>query len=84
MRYRVQLIPISGGGWNLQDGNDSREAVGSVKTLDGNKGFYYNAASRVYLTATDMRPELTGSGDATLMALRARWMHLPILRAFLS
>ena len=61
VRYRVQLIPI-GGGFNLQDVNDNYEAVGWIPPNVGNinTGFYYNAVSRTFLTATQMLPELQG------------------------
>ena len=62
VRYRVQFIPTPANA-HCQDVNDSHETVGwFTQTTNGrdiNTGFYYNAASREYLTATDMVPELT-------------------------
>lgn len=58
VRYRVQLIPVTTSGMNLQDVNDNYEVVGWIP--GDLTGFYYNAVTRTFLTATQMLPELQG------------------------
>ncbi len=64
VRYRVQFIPTPANA-HCQDVNDSHETVGwFTQTTNGrdiNTGFYYNAATREYRTATEMLPTLTGT-----------------------